>query len=187
MYLRNRRLLSTIVLSALWCSACWPQDIASDFQQAFQTVRQKAGGLRVFLSFHDVNEAATGFVAVHSGTAAAEFLQSRVADPDTGKLALLCLAKLAAANKAAEDALVSLIYQSPQLSRSPRCGSRSGCPLTFGPEPAVGLPARHQPGYEHPDDPRKDQRYRPGKELVQVLDGEPVHRHRHAGEPRKEE
>ncbi len=44
MYLRNRRLLSTIVLSMLWCSVCWPQDIAFDFQQAVQAVQEEAGG-----------------------------------------------------------------------------------------------------------------------------------------------
>ncbi len=107
--LRNQFFLGVAVV-LLSSAICYSQDIDSDFQQALNMVSVPPGlpCCRVF--YDDVQEAADFFVSKHSDTATVEFLQTKIEDPNSRKLALLSLAKLAPANEAAENALYEQIY-----------------------------------------------------------------------------
>ncbi len=99
-----------IAIVLLSSSICYPQDIDSDFQKALDMVSIQPGLPSCFVSYDCVEEAADFFVSKYTGTSAVELLQEKIEDPNSKRLALLSLAKLAPTNEAAESTLYEQIY-----------------------------------------------------------------------------
>ena len=105
----RKRLASAIVIILLCSAVCYPQDIASDFQQALNITPEEPKWPSGIM-YCDMEEAADSVVSKHSGTSAVEFLETKIEEANSRKLVLLSLAKLAPANEAAENALYKQIY-----------------------------------------------------------------------------
>jgi len=107
----NKKVLLVTAIVLINSVVCYSQDIFSDFDQALAMVPEKPGWPHRITYYYDVENAANSFVSKHSDTAAVEFLQTKIQDPNSKKLALLSLAKLAATNQTAENALYQIIYE----------------------------------------------------------------------------
>jgi len=105
----RKRLFPVVAAVLLSSAVCHSQDIGSDFQQALNMI-PKDPIWPSGIMYYDMQEAADAFVSKYSGAPAIGFLQARVQDPNADKLALLCLAKLAATDSKAEEALYEAIY-----------------------------------------------------------------------------
>lgn len=101
----SKRFLLGIAFVMSFSSLCYSQDIASDFEQVLGALREKAARPRRNLYYYDMEDAVNALVAKHKGPSAVEFLEEKIGEPNSRKLALICLAGLVATDKAAEDAL----------------------------------------------------------------------------------
>jgi hypothetical protein len=90
-------------------SVCYSQDIALDFEKALGAIPAKAKWPSGIM-YYDMQDAADSFVNKHKGASAVEFLRTKIEDPNSRKLALLMLTKLAPVNPVAESALYEVIY-----------------------------------------------------------------------------
>ncbi len=100
----SRYVVAGIVLVAGVAIPCTAQDIASDFQQALAGVPSPTTDPPVMM-FEDANPAAAGIASEYRDPASVEFLKTQARTRDTGKTAILVLAKQAATNATARDAL----------------------------------------------------------------------------------
>ncbi len=116
MNILRKRPFPAVAIVLLCFAVCYSQDIASDFAQALEMVPQQAkwpSGIMLY----DVQSAADSFISKYSGTEAVEFLKSKIEDPNSRKLALLSLAKLAASNEAAESAIYDVVHSRSRFRR----------------------------------------------------------------------
>ena len=94
-------------------SVHWLEDknptIESDFHQALQMLREKPLWPNGIM-YYDMQNEADSFIGKYKDSSAVEFLQTKIEDPNSRKLALLMLAKLAPVNPVAEIALYEVIY-----------------------------------------------------------------------------
>jgi len=84
----------------LCCAACFAEDTAVDYERLFA----ECTGLA------DVSAAADRFVSTCNDAAAIAFLQTKADDPNSAKLALVSLAKIAAGDQSAKGVLYDYIY-----------------------------------------------------------------------------
>jgi len=104
-----RRFLLAIMFTALSSAICHSQDIALDFDQALAMLPEQPKWPNGIM-YYDMQDAAESFITKHSDASAVEFLKARIENVNSRKLGSLCLAKLAPANEAAENALYEQIY-----------------------------------------------------------------------------
>ena len=106
-----------VVIILLFSSICYPQDLASDFQQALNTVPEHPKWPSGIM-YCDMQGAADSFIDKHKDAATLEFLRAKLeGDLRPTKLALLSLAKLAASEPAADDILRDIIQGQPRFSQ----------------------------------------------------------------------
>ncbi len=114
MNILRKEIFQTITV-VLMCSAiCYSQNITSDFAQALEKIPQQPKWPSGIM-FYDVQDAVDSFISMHSNTETVRFLQNKIQDQNSRKLALLSLAKLAASNEAAESVLYDLIHSQSHL------------------------------------------------------------------------
>lgn len=106
----SRRFLPAITFVFILSTICYSQGIASDFGQVLGTLRKNATQTHRSLYYYDIKDGVNGFVAKHRGSAAIEYLERKAGEPNSRKLALICLAGLVATGKPAEDVLYRQIY-----------------------------------------------------------------------------
>ena len=99
-----------IVFAISFCSICFSQDIALDFDQAVHSLPRETTRRHRAPRYFDMEDAANGFVAKHRGQSAVDFLEAKIEEPSSRKPALLSLAKLAPTDPAAESALYRAVY-----------------------------------------------------------------------------
>jgi len=137
----NKKLLLVTAIVLISSAVCYSQDIFSDFDQALAMV-PKQPNWPSGIMYYDMQDAANNFISKHSSTVAVEFLQTKIQDPNSKKLALLSLAKLAATNQTAENALYQIIYEKDRRAMitvaylDPNDGRRIAETLFLNPGPA---------------------------------------------------
>lgn len=103
------RVCVTTATFLLLMSVCYSQDIAIDFEKALEAIAAKSkwpSGI----TYYDMQKEADSFTSKYRDSSAVEFLQTKIEDPNSRKLALLILTKLAPVNPVAESALYEVIY-----------------------------------------------------------------------------
>ncbi len=107
MVLATRYSMVMVMLAEVLLVLCAAQDIASDSQQALAAVSSPTTDPPVMM-FEDVNTVAVGIASEYTDPASVEFLKTQAKTRETGKAAMLVLAKLAGTNETAKDALREL-------------------------------------------------------------------------------
>ena len=107
--IKDRICVVALVL-VLGCGVCYSQDVESDFDQLFGGIPQPEKAAND-VKYWDVEKAGEDFISRHSDANAVALLQARAEDPNSRKLALMSLAKLAVTDQSAKDALYSRIYE----------------------------------------------------------------------------
>lgn len=123
-----KKMLFIAVAIVFICSiVCYPQDIVLDFEQSLETALVQHKGLGV--TYWDLEGAADNFISKHSEASTAEFLETKIQDPNSRKMALLILAKLAGTNESAltifraqmhdsiGDAVIAISYMDTNAAR----------------------------------------------------------------------
>jgi hypothetical protein len=109
---------SPVVIVFLLClRVCNSQDFASDFQKALDIVSKQAKWPSGIMYYLDMEDATDFFVSKYIDSSTVAFLESKIQDPNSQKLGLLCLAKLTQISDVAKTALYQIIYNSPQSQR----------------------------------------------------------------------
>jgi len=112
----NKKLLLVTAIVLINSVVCYSQDIVSDFDQALAMVPEyplwPSG-----IMYYDMQDAANSFISKHNDISTVEFLKAKIEDPNSRKLALLSLAKLAASEPVAERTLQEIIHGQPRFRR----------------------------------------------------------------------
>jgi len=99
-----------VLVLVLGNGVCYSQDVESDFNEVLGAIPQPKKAAND-VKYWDVEKAAEDFITRHADANAVALLQARAEDPNSRKLALMSLAKLAATDQSAKDALYGRIYE----------------------------------------------------------------------------
>jgi hypothetical protein len=127
MYAYKKIIFWAIAIVFICSIVCHSQDIVLDFEQSLETALKQHKGMGV--TYWDLEGAADNFISKHTGGSTAEFLETKIHDPNSRKLAILILAKMAGANERAltifraqmhdsiGDAVIAISYMDTNAAR----------------------------------------------------------------------